>query len=67
MMMMNQKWQLRLLYDLKDSLISFGDVLSYQKEIQVPGKPYGLKHDICCKTDFEFKDIIIDTKVYCLS
>ena len=46
----------------KDSLISFGDVLSYQKEIQVPGKPYSLKHDICCKTDFEFKDIIIDTK-----
>jgi hypothetical protein len=36
--------------------------LSYQTEIQVPGKPYGLKHDICCKTDFEFKDIIIDTK-----
>jgi hypothetical protein len=44
------------------NLREFGDVVSFQNEIQVPGKKYGLKYDIIGKTDFEFKDVIIDTK-----
>lgn len=46
----------------KDTLIGFGDIVSYQKELQVSGEPYGLKYDIKCVTDFEFKDFIVDTK-----
>lgn len=44
------------------NLREFGDVVSFQNELQVPGKKYGLKYDIIGKTDFEFKDVIIDTK-----
>ena len=44
------------------NLKEFGEVVSFQNEIQVPGKKYGLKYDIVGKTDFEFKDVIIDTK-----
>ena len=44
------------------NLREFGDVVSFQNELQVPGKKYGLKYDIVGKTDFEFKDVIIDTK-----
>ena len=45
-----------------NNLREFGDVVSFQNELQVPGKKYGLKYDIIGKTDFEFKDVIIDTK-----
>ena len=33
-----------------------------QNEKQISGKKYGLKYDVVGKTDFEFKDRIIDTK-----
>ena len=29
---------------------------------QIPGDKYGLKYDVIGKTDFEFDDVIIDTK-----
>ena len=45
-----------------NNLREFGDVVSFQNEIQIPGKKYGLKYDIVGKTDFEFKDVIVDTK-----
>ena len=45
-----------------ENLSEFGKVVSFQNEIQVPGKKYGLKYDIVGKTDFEFKDVIVDTK-----
>jgi len=45
-----------------NNLREFGDVVSFQNELQVPGKKYGLKYDIVGKTDFEFKDVIVDTK-----
>ena len=35
---------------------------SYQNEKQIPGEKYGLKYDVIGKTDFEFDDVIIDTK-----
>ena len=44
------------------NLKEFGDVVSFQNEMQVPGKKYGLKYDVIGKTDFEFKDVIVDTK-----
>ena len=43
-------------------LPQFGNVVSWQNELQVPGTKWGLKHDIICKTDFEFDDVIVDTK-----
>lgn len=45
-----------------ENLSEFGEVVSFQNELQVPGKKYGLKYDIVGKTDFEFKDVIVDTK-----
>ena len=45
-----------------ENLREFGDVVSFQNEIQIPGKKYGLKYDVIGKTDFEFKDVIVDTK-----
>ena len=44
------------------NLKEFGDVVSFQNELQIPGKKYGLKYDVIGKTDFEFKDVIVDTK-----
>ena len=44
------------------NLKEFGDVVSFQNEMQIPGKKYGLKYDVIGKTDFEFKDVIVDTK-----
>ena len=44
------------------NLREFGDVVSFQNEKQISGKKYGLKYDVVGKTDFEFKDRIIDTK-----
>jgi hypothetical protein len=43
-------------------LPQFGKVISYQKSLQIPGDKYGLKYDVIGKTDFEFDDVIIDTK-----
>lgn len=45
-----------------ENLREFGDVVSFQNEMQIPGKKYGLKYDVIGKTDFEFKDVIVDTK-----
>ena len=45
-----------------ENLKEFGDVVSFQNEIQIPGEKYGLKYDVIGKTDFEFKDVIVDTK-----
>ena len=43
-------------------LPQFGKIVSYQNEKQIPGEKYGLKYDVIGKTDFEFDDVIIDTK-----
>ena len=43
-------------------LPQFGKVMAYQNELQIPGKDYGLEYDIIGKTDFEFENVIIDTK-----
>jgi uncharacterized protein YlbG (UPF0298 family) len=45
-----------------ENLREFGDVVSFQNELQIPGDKYGLKYDVIGKTDFEFKDVIVDTK-----
>ena len=45
-----------------ENLKEFGDVVSFQNEKQISGKKYGLKYDVVGKTDFEFKDRIVDTK-----
>jgi hypothetical protein len=44
------------------NLSEFGTVVSYQKELVTEGKKYGLKHPIKTVIDFEFKDVIVDTK-----
>jgi hypothetical protein len=43
-------------------LPQFGKIISYQKEVVSPGEKYGLKFDVKGVTDFEFNDVIIDTK-----
>ena len=43
-------------------LPQFGEVVSWQNELQIPGDKYGLTYDVIGKTDFEFKDVIVDTK-----
>ena len=45
-----------------ENLKEFGDVVSFQNEMQISGEKYGLKYDVIGKTDFEFKDVIVDTK-----
>ena len=45
-----------------ENLREFGDVVSFQNEKQISGKKYGLQYDVVGKTDFEFKDVIVDTK-----
>ena len=45
-----------------ENLAEFGEVVSFQNEKQISGKKYGLKYDVVGKTDFEFKDVIVDTK-----
>jgi len=45
-----------------ENLGEFGDVVSFQNEMQISGEKYGLKYDVIGKTDFEFKDVIVDTK-----
>ena len=55
-------WSGIIAHKFVQELPQFGDVVSWQNELQVPGKKWGLEHDIICKTDFEFKDVIVDTK-----
>ena len=43
-------------------LPQFGKVVSWQNELQVPGTKWGLERDVICKTDFEFDEVIVDTK-----
>jgi len=45
-----------------ENLAEFGEVVSFQNEKQISGKKYGLQYDVVGKTDFEFKDVIVDTK-----
>ena len=45
-----------------ENLAEFGEVVSFQNVKQISGKKYGLKYDVVGKTDFEFKDVIVDTK-----
>ena len=45
-----------------ENLPEFGEIISFQNEKQIPGDKYGLKYDVVGKTDFEFKDVIVDTK-----
>jgi len=45
-----------------ENLKEFGEVVSFQNEKQISGEKYGLKYDVVGKTDFEFKDVIVDTK-----
>ena len=45
-----------------ENLPEFGEIVSFQNEKQIPGDKYGLKYDVVGKTDFEFKDVIVDTK-----
>jgi len=43
-------------------LPQFGKIVSWQNELQIPGDKYGLTYDVIGKTDFEFENVIIDTK-----
>ena len=45
-----------------ENLPEFGEIVSFQNEKQISGKKYGLKYDVVGKTDFEFKNVIVDTK-----
>ncbi len=55
-------WSGIIAHKFVEELPQFGDVVSWQNELQVPGKKWGLEYDVICKTDFEFKDVIVDTK-----
>lgn len=46
----------------KRNLAEFGKLVSYQNEKITDGKKYGLKYPIKTIIDFEFKDVIVDTK-----
>ena len=55
-------WSAMIANKFVSELKQFGKMVSWQNEKQVPGKEYGLKYDIVGKTDFEFKEWIVDTK-----
>jgi len=55
-------WSGIIAHKFVENLSEFGDVVSFQNEMQISGEKYGLKYDVIGKTDFEFKDVIIDTK-----
>ena len=55
-------WSGKIANTFVKELKQYGDVISYQKEADVPGDKYGLKFNIVAKTDFEFKNFIVDTK-----
>ena len=46
----------------KEALAEFGKVVSYQNETITDGDKFGLKYAIRCITDFEFEEVIVDTK-----
>ncbi len=56
------EWSGIIAHKFVENLGEFGDVVSFQNEKQISGKKYGLKYDVVGKTDFEFKDVIVDTK-----
>ena len=55
-------WSGIIAHKFVENLAEFGEVVSFQNEKQISGKKYGLKYDVVGKTDFEFKDVIVDTK-----
>jgi len=56
------EWSGIIAYKFVENLAEFGEVVSFQNEKQISGKKYGLQYDVVGKTDFEFKDVIVDTK-----
>ena len=56
------EWSGIIAYKFVENLAEFGEVVSFQNEKQISGEKYGLKYDVIGKTDFEFKDVIVDTK-----
>jgi len=56
------EWSGIIAHKFVENLGEFGDVVSFQNEMQISGEKYGLKYDVIGKTDFEFKDVIVDTK-----
>ena len=55
-------WSGIISHKFVENLAEFGEVVSFQNEKQISGKKYGLTYDVVGKTDFEFKDVIVDTK-----
>ena len=55
-------WSGKIANTFVKELKQYGDIISYQKEADVPGDKYGLKFNIVAKTDFEFENFIVDTK-----
>ena len=55
-------WSAHIANRFVSELKQFGEMVSWQNEMQVPGKKWGLKYDVVGKTDFEFEDVIVDTK-----
>ena len=56
------EWSGIIAHKFVENLPEFGEIVSFQNEKQISGKKYGLKYDVVGKTDFEFKDVIVDTK-----
>jgi len=56
------EWSGKIANTFVKELKQYGDIISYQKEADVPGDKYGLKFNIVAKTDFEFENFIVDTK-----
>ena len=56
------EWSGIIAHKFVENLPEFGEIVSFQNEKQIKGKKYGLKYDVVGKTDFEFKDVIVDTK-----
>ena len=55
-------WSGLIAHKFVENLPEFGEIVSFQNEKQISGDKYGLKYDVVGKTDFEFKDVIVDTK-----
>ena len=56
-----REWAVDIAMRFAQNLSEFGDVVSYQKEV-ITSKPQILKYPIKTLTDFEFEDLIVDTK-----
>jgi len=56
------EWSGIIAHKFVENLPEFGEIVSFQNEKQIKGDKYGLKYDVVGKTDFEFKDVIVDTK-----